>query len=193
MNRCPFPVRGHHHFLVFIVLFFWLYQVISTAIDGSHVYSGTEDGSLEVRNINRGNMVMRTNIQDGKVHSISLIKCFNILLVAGETSLHFYRPDLVTGRWTKLRSDFMMRMGSNKHLSVFGPRFCASDSDNVINVFEIFYVGQIVRTSLISEIKQVSEILFCFVSLLMFSECFCLVFPRKSSATLIYNDNLRTN
>ena len=157
------------------------------------MYTGTEDGSLEVRDINRGNMVMRTNIQDGKVYSISLIKCFNILLVAGETSLHFYRPDLVTGRWTKLRSDFMMHLGGNKHLSVFGPRFCASDSDNVINVFEIFYVGQIVRTSLISEIKQVSEILFCFVSLLMFSECFCLFSGEIICSSYISNDNLRTN
>ena len=129
------------------------------------MYTGTEDGSLEVRDINRGNMVMRTNIQDGKAYSISLIKCFGIVLVAGETSLHFYRADLEAGRWTKLRSDFMMRLGSNKHLSVFGPRFCASDSANVVNVFEIFYVGQIVRTSLISEIKQVTEHSFCFVSL----------------------------
>lgn len=128
------------------------------------MYTGTEDGSLEVRDINRGNMVMRTNIQDGKVYSISLIKCFNIVLVAGETNLHFYRPDLMAGRWTKLRSDFVLLLGSNKHLSVFGPRFCASDSANVVNVFEIFYVGQIVRTSLISEIKQVSENPSCFVS-----------------------------
>ena len=128
------------------------------------MYSGTDEGSLELRDINRDNLVMRTNIQDGKVYSISLIKCFNIILVAGETSLHFYRPSLATGRWSKLRSDFMMRLGSNKHLSVFGPRFCASDSGNVVNVFEIFYVGQIVRTSLVSEIKQVNEYTFCAVS-----------------------------
>ena len=151
------------------------------------MYTGTEDGFLEVRNINRGNMVMRTNIQDGKVYSISLIKCFGIVLVAGETSLHFYRADLETGRWTKLRSDFMMRLGNNKHLSVFGPRFCASDSGNVVNVFEIFYVGQIVRTSLISEIKQVTENSFCSVS-----QCFCLRGMGNPPQLLCY-DYLRSN
>ena len=135
-------------------------QVTSTAIDGSLVYSGTDDGSLELRDINReDNLVIRTNIHDGKVYSISLIKCFDIVLVAGETGLHFYRPSLARGRWRKLRSDFILSLGTNKHLSVFGPRFCAADSQAVVNVFEIFYVGQIVRTSLICEIKQVRSFL----------------------------------
>ena len=39
----------------------------------------------------------------------------------------------------------------------FCPRFSAADSQSIVNVFEIFYVGQIVRTSLICEVKQVSS------------------------------------
>ena len=152
-------------------------QVTSTAIDGSLVYSGTDDGSLELRDINReDNLVIRTNIHDGKVYSISLIKCFDIVLVAGETGLHFYRPSLARGRWRKLRSDFILSLGTNKHLSVFGPRFCAADSQAVVNVFEIFYVGQIVRTSLICEIKQV-RLFLTFHVLLNTSSCiFSLIF-----------------
>jgi len=129
-------------------------QVTSTAIDGSLVYSGSDDGVLELRDINQENCVIRGNIQDGKVNSISLLKCFNIVLVAGESSLHFLRPDFVSRSWQRLRSDFMMTLGTNKHLSVFGPRFSAADSQSVVNVFEIFYVGQIVRTSLICAVKQ---------------------------------------
>ena len=119
------------------------------------VYSGSDDGVLELRDINQENLVIRGNIYDGNVYSIHLIKCFDMVLVAGETNLHFFRPDFVTRTWSKLRSDFILKLGANKHLSVFGPRFCAADSTNTLNVFEIFYVGQIVRTSLICEIKQV--------------------------------------
>ena len=43
-------------------------------------------------------------------------------------------------------------------------RFSAADSQSIVNVFEIFYVGQIVRTSLICEVKQVS---FCGKSFLV--------------------------
>lgn len=130
--------------------------VVCTAVDGDMVYSGNDEGGIEVRNIELDNMVIRTNINDGKVYSISLIKCFNLVLVAGETSLHFFRPDLANRSLQPLRSDFIFHLGANKHLSVFGPRFCAADSRNVVNVFEIFYVGQIVRTSLICAVKQVA-------------------------------------
>ena len=130
--------------------------VSCTAVDADMVYSGNDEGGIEVRNIEQDNMVIRDNINDGKVYSISLIKCFNLVLVAGETSLHFYRPDLTNRTLQPLRSDFMFHLGVNKHLSVFGPRFCAADSRNVVNVFEIFYVGQIVRTSLICAVKQVA-------------------------------------
>ena len=91
-------------------------------VDGSIVYSGCEDGTLELRDINQDNCVIRGNIHDGKVYTISLLKCFDLILVAGESSLHFFRPDFVTRTWTKLRSDFIMCLGTNKHISVFGPR-----------------------------------------------------------------------
>ena len=130
-------------------------QLTTTVIDGNFVFAGGEDGTLELRDINRDNFVVRTNICDGKVHSISLIKSFNIVLVAGETRLHFLRVSVRSQTWTELRSDFILKLGPNKHLSVFGPRFSASNSERLINVYEIFYVGEIVRTSLICEIDQV--------------------------------------
>ena len=129
--------------------------VSCTAIDGNIVYSGNDDGGVEVRNIEQDNCVIRNNINDGKVYSICLIKCFNLVLIAGETNLHFYRADLATRTLTRVRSDFIFKLGANKHLSVFGPRFSAANDHNIVNVFEIFYVGQIVRTSLICAIKQV--------------------------------------
>ena len=130
-------------------------QLTTTVIDGNFVFAGGEDGTLELRDINQDNFVARTNICDGKVHSISLIKSFNIVLVAGDTRLHFLRVCVRTHSWTELRSDFVLHLGPNKHLSVFGPRFSASNTDRLINVYEIFYVGEIVRTSLICEIDQV--------------------------------------
>ena len=105
--------------------------------------------------INQDNFVVRTNISDGKVHSISLVKSFNVVLVAGDTRLHFLRVCVRTQTWTELRSDFILNLGPNKHVSVFGPRFSASNTERFINVYEIFYVGQTVRTSLLCEIDQV--------------------------------------
>ena len=130
-------------------------QLTTTVIDGNFVFAGGDDGSLELRDIKQDNFVARTNICDGKVHSISLIKSFNIVLVAGETRLHFFRVCVRSQSWTELRSDFILNLGPNKHLSVFGPRFSASNNERFINVYEIFYVGQTVRTSLICEIDQV--------------------------------------
>ena len=130
-------------------------QVTTTIIDGNFVFAGGEDGTLELRDINQDNFVVRTNISDGKVHSISLVKSFNVVLVAGDTRLHFLRVCVRTQTWTELRSDFILNLGPNKHVSVFGPRFSASNTERFINVYEIFYVGQTVRTSLLCEIDQV--------------------------------------
>ena len=130
-------------------------QVSTSVTDGNFVFAGSEDGTLELRDIYRDNFLARTNIQDGKVHSISLVKSFNIVLVAGDTRLHFLRVCVRTQTWTELRTDFILHLGPNKNVSVFGPRFSASNTERFINVYEIFYVGQAVRTSLICEIDQV--------------------------------------
>ena len=129
-------------------------QVTSTVIDGNFVYSGNDDGTLELRDVNRKNFSIRTHINDGKVHSICLVKSFDLVLVAGETGLHFFRMNFLGSTWDKLQADFSLDLGQNKNLSVFGPRFCASDNEKVINVYEIFYVGQIVRTTRICEVPQ---------------------------------------
>jgi len=129
-------------------------NMTTTAIDGSYVYFGSDDGTLELRDVNQKNIVIKTKTNDDKIHSIALIKSFNLVLVAGEQSMHFYSLDLVDKKWDKLHPDFNLQLGQNKHLSVFGPRFSASDNEKVIHVYEIFYAGQTVRTDKICEITQ---------------------------------------
>jgi len=129
-------------------------NMTTTAIDGSYVYFGSDDGTLELRDVNQKNIVIKTKTNDDKIHSIALIKSFNLVLVAGEQSMHFYSLDLVGKKWNKLHPDFNLQLGQNKHLSVFGPRFSASDNEKVIHVYEIFYAGQTVRTDKICEITQ---------------------------------------
>jgi len=130
------------------------HQVTSTVIDGSLVYSGSDDGTLELRDVNRDNFVIRTHINDGKVHTISLVKSFNLVLVAGEKGLHFFSLNFLGSTWDKLQPDFSLDLGQNKSLSVFGPRFCVSDNEKIIHVYEIFFVGQTVRTTRICEVTQ---------------------------------------
>ena len=129
-------------------------EVTATAIDGSFVYSGTDDGTLEVRDISRKNFVIRSRIDDGKVHSIGLVKSFDLVPVACETYLHFFSINFFARTWDKLHPDFSLILGQNKLVSVFGPRFCASDNEKTLHVYETFYVGQTVRTDKICEIKQ---------------------------------------
>eukprot|EP00092_Neocalanus_flemingeri_P030171 GFUD01032749.1.p1 GENE.GFUD01032749.1~~GFUD01032749.1.p1 ORF type:complete len:474 (-),score=77.39 GFUD01032749.1:115-1536(-) len=129
-------------------------QMTATVIDGSFVYSGNDDGTLEVRDVSKKNFVIRTHTNDGKVHSICLVKSFDLVLVAGEKCLHFFRINFLGRTWDKLQPDFSLDLGQNKHLSVFGPRFCASDNEKVINVYEIFYAGETVRTTRICEVTQ---------------------------------------
>jgi len=129
-------------------------EVTASAIDGSFVYSGNDEGTLEVRDVSRKNAVIRTNINDGKIHSIGLVKSYGLVLVASDTNLHFFTVNFVGRTWDKLQPDFSLGLGPNKHLSIFGPRFCASDDDKVIHVYEIFYVGQTVRTDRICAISQ---------------------------------------
>ena len=129
-------------------------EVSASVMDGSLVYSGNDEGMLEMRDISRKNFVIRTHINEGKIHSIGLVKSFHLVLVATENNLHFFMMNFVGQTWDKLQPDFNLDLGPNKHLSIFGPRFCASDDDKVIHVYEIFYVGQTVRTDRICEISQ---------------------------------------
>jgi len=129
-------------------------EVTASVIDGSFVYSGNDDGTLELRDVCRKNFAIRTHINDGKVHSIGLVKSFNLVLVAGESDLHFFSLNFLARTWDKLQPDFSLSLGPNKHLSIFGPRFCVSDNEKVIHLYEIFYVGQTVRTDRICEIDQ---------------------------------------
>jgi len=129
-------------------------QVTSTCIDGSFVFSGNDDGTLELRDVNEENFMARTHLDDGKVLNICLLKSFDLVLVAGERNLHFFSINFLGETWDKLHSDFCLDLGQNKHLSVFGPRFCVSDNEKIINVFEIFYVGESVHTTRICEVTQ---------------------------------------
>jgi hypothetical protein len=129
-------------------------EVTATVIDGSFVYSGNDDGTLELRDVDHKNFPIQTNINDGKVHSIALVKSYDLVMVAGEKDLHFFRMNFIARTWDKLQPDFGLDIGQNKHLSIFGPRFSISDNEKVIHVYEIFYVGQTVRTDRICEITQ---------------------------------------
>ena len=76
--------------------------------------------------------------------------------MAGETQLHFFYLDHQSNYWERLNagerertqkkvevwskndfllfSDFQLTVGSNHHLSVFGPRFCVADDEGLIRV-----------------------------------------------------------
>ena len=112
--------------------------------------------------------------------------------MSGETQLHFFYLDHQSNYWERLNSglhpqstfcqereltssllpDFQLTLGSNHHLSVFGPRFCVADDEGFIRVsrwptlmsssiisdlsqvLEIYYVGLSVRTSEVCRLRQ---------------------------------------
>ena len=72
-------------------------------------------------------------------------------MVVGETKLHFFYLDHESNYWERLSAgddlklfrkreklfllpDFQLTVGSNHHLSVFGPRFCVADDEGFIRV-----------------------------------------------------------
>ena len=75
------------------------------------------------------------------------------VLVAGERQLHFFYLDHQENSWERLNAglrlqyirrnlkttssllpDFQLTLGSNRHMSVFGPRFCVADDEGFIRV-----------------------------------------------------------
>lgn len=124
-----------------------------SVVEGDNVYTGDGEGHLEWRRVGTRSCI-RTTLGDGNVEHISLMPTFGLVVVSGETRLHFYYLDRRAGYWERLAADFQLSLGSNHHLSVFGPRFAFQDDDGFIRVLEIFYVGLSVRTSEVCRVRQ---------------------------------------
>ena len=72
--------------------------------------------------------------------------------MAGESQLHFFYLDHQANNWERLSAgtrllnrsefiktysllpDFQLTLGSNRHMSVFGPRFCVADDEGFVRV-----------------------------------------------------------
>lgn len=124
-----------------------------SVVDGDGVYTGDDQGGLEWRQMGNKTCI-RTHLDDGNVQKICLMPTFGLVMVVGETKLHFFYLDHESNYWERLSADFQLTVGSNHHLSVFGPRFCVADDEGFIRVLEIYYVGLSVRTSEVCRLRQ---------------------------------------
>ena len=131
------------------------------AVDGGLVYIGDSQGRVECIDW-LAKQCHRTQLDEGGVKDVVVVKCMGLVLVAADTNLHFLPSSSSTSStcWEELGHNCPPLVpGATRHVSVFGAQFCvpAEDQSLEVRVIEAVSGHNRVVTSRVCRVGQTRE------------------------------------